>query len=847
MARTVVITGIGLLTPLGTSPAEVLDRVERGESAVRRSAFDASSLACASYAPIAAFEPERYIDDGKSLRLMNRDAQLAVAAARLAMADAGVRSGETYAPEEIALYGATGMTGMPVEEVAALVRHSADGDGNLDLRKFGQVALKRVRPVLSFKMLASMPICFVSIFEGIRGENGIYTPWEGQGAAAIVAGVQAIQEGLSPCALVGGCDVRTHEFAFVSLGQLGALRSWSDHGEGSVPGEGAAFLVLEDEQRALSRGARMYARVVHHAVGTVWSSSPAVDTFAALIGGVQPRTIHSVVAAGDGDRAIRLAEHEAMERTSLRASAVYPKRSLGNLYAVAAAVQTSLAATVAHRAGHGRRVLANCFGHGSGQGVFVLEGVSSRGAGVPPARPAGILPARDAANRQDVPHGQSDAGGTPARHEGETPSPRAGETPATRMPATRVVVTGIGVVSPVGSGRADFWQGLVAGRPGLGPITLFDASEFPVRIGGEVRDCGKKNVPFEKKRDRKVWLGLMAAEDAMADSGLEAARFGPASLHVGVGLEMLCMEDLTPFAPIDDMRRAIVSRLPAVLGERLLQTPLDTTAEMLGERYGFLGGRFTNCSACAAGAQSVGEAFRMIRRGEVELALAGATDSMLNPLGLGGFSLLRVLSAENETPHRACRPFDASRTGTALGEGAAFLVLERLEHAVARGTRCYAEVLGYGSSMDGFRVSDPEPSGRGAVRSMTVALADAGLAPGQIDCVSAHGTGTPKNDVVETAAIKEVLGPRAYDVPVHAVKSMTGHMIAASGAVEAAAAALTLSERTVPPTINLERPDPACDLDYVPNTARPFEGRTVLSNSFGFGGQNATLIFGRRA
>jgi 3-oxoacyl-[acyl-carrier-protein] synthase II len=415
---------------------------------------------------------------------------------------------------------------------------------------------------------------------------------------------------------------------------------------------------------------------------------------------------------------------------------------------------------------------------------------------------------------------------------------------------TRVVITGIGVLSPVGNGRVAFWEGLVSGRSGLGPITLFDASEFPVRIGGEVRDFDIAAVSraFPDAagcRDRKVLLGLDAARGAILDCNLPQARFERASLHVGVGLEMLCLEDLTPFAHLDRISQAIATRLPHELGGRLLQTPLDTTAEMLGDRYGFQGGRFTNCSACAAGAQSIGEAFRLLRRGEVDLALSGATDSMLNPLGLGGFSLLRVLSAENDAPHRACRPFDASRQGTVLGEGAAFVVLERLDHALSRGARCYAEVLGYGSSMDGFRVSDPEPTGKGAVRSMTAALADAGLAPRQIDCVNAHGTGTPKNDVVETIAIKEVLGPRAGEVPVHAVKSMTGHMIAASGAVEAAAAALTISEQCVPPTINLDMPDPQCDLDYVPHTSRPFTGSTVLSNSFGFGGQNATLVFGR--
>ena len=218
---------------------------------------------------------------------------------------------------------------------------------------------------------------------------------------------------------------------------------------------------------------------------------------------------------------------------------------------------------------------------------------------------------------------------------------------------------------------------------------------------------------------------------------------------------------------------------------------------------------------------------------------------MLNPLGLGGFSLLRVLSEENDRPQQACRPFDATRQGTVLGEGAAFLVLETLDHAVDRGASVYAEVLGYGSSLDAFSVTDPDPSGRGAVLSMRRAIRSAGLEPRRIDCVNAHATGTPKNDAVETAAVKEVLGRRAYEIPVHAVKSMTGHLIAASGALEAAAAALCISRRTVPPTVNLHAPDPACDLDYVPGEARPFRGDVVLSNSFGFGGQNASIILGR--
>ena len=414
----------------------------------------------------------------------------------------------------------------------------------------------------------------------------------------------------------------------------------------------------------------------------------------------------------------------------------------------------------------------------------------------------------------------------------------------------RVVITGIGILSPVGNGCKSFWQGLISGLSGIRPITLFDASSFPVRIGAEVKEFDISAISREfpdaaSLRDRKVFLGLAAARQAVSDSQLEEKHLKGASLHIGVGLEMLCLEDLVSFAQETNISKAIANRLLEKLDGRLLQTPLDSTAEILGNKYGFLAGRYTNCSACAAGAQSIGDAWHLVRRGDVSVALAGATDSMLNPLGLGGFSILRVLSDENNTPEKACRPFDVTRKGTALGEGAAFLVLERLEHALSRGARIVAEVLGYGSSMDAFRVSDPDPDGKGAIQSMLVAMEEAGLAPEQIDCVNAHGTGTPKNDVVETNAIKKVLGARAYEVPVHAVKSMTGHMIAASGAVEAAAAALTIAEKRVPPTINLEKPDPECDLDYVVGKARQFYGMTVLSNSFGFGGQNATLVFGR--
>ncbi len=414
----------------------------------------------------------------------------------------------------------------------------------------------------------------------------------------------------------------------------------------------------------------------------------------------------------------------------------------------------------------------------------------------------------------------------------------------------RVVITGIGVVCPLGNDKRAYWDNLSSGHSGIGELSLFDVSGFPVRIGGQVR--GIESEQLQKSlgdsivtKDRKVLLGSVAALEAIKDSGLTESELRESLLFSGVGLEEFCLGDVTPYSDMLGKHEEFANHIISSGQGVALQTPLDSLNLLLSDRYGFSAGRYVNCSACAAGAQVIGEVWQMLQDGAANSALVGATDSMLNPLGLGGFSILRVLSDENDQPQRACRPFDATRKGTVLGEGAGFMILETLEHAVNRNAQIYAEILGYGSSMDAFRVSDPIPDGTGAIQSMTKALQSAGLKADDIDCINAHGTGTPKNDEVETKAIKHVFGDRAYDIPVHAVKSMTGHMIAASGAVEAIAAVLTISKDVIPPVINLENPDELCDLSYVTEAGMTFNGDTVLSNSFGFGGQNATLLFGR--
>ena len=421
--KSVAITGVGVVTPLGSTPAEVLRRIEAGEAAARRpTGFDPAPFSCPVCAEIPDFRPDEHVPEPKAVRLMNRDTQLAVAAARLAMRDAGVTAGATYPADQIALYGATGMAGLPLAEVAPLVKYAAS-DGRFDARLFGAVTLKRVRPVLSFKILSNMPISFVSIFEGLQGPNAVYNPWEGQGAHAIIAGVRAVARGKAACALVGGCDVKTHELAFVALQQHGVFRPWREAGRGGVPGEGAAFLVLEDEQRARARGATVYARVAAWRAATAPSGVSPAATYAGILAPLTAPAPEVVVSADEycvsyggasqagwhGHAPLRdhvpgtasgpslpsghatardnatpqrltqyadEAEAQALEECGAApATCIAPKRHIGNLFAAAAAAQVALGAALARRSAAGTRVLANTFGFGSEQAAFLLEAV----------------------------------------------------------------------------------------------------------------------------------------------------------------------------------------------------------------------------------------------------------------------------------------------------------------------------------------------------------------------------------------------------------------------------------------------------------------------------------------
>ncbi len=375
MNRNVVISGLGVVTPLGNEAGEVMARIAAGESAAAApKSFDVTPFDCPLCSEIEDFDAEVCFPENKTLRMMNRDAQLAVVAARRAIQDAGLIVGRDYQSDEVGLFGSTGLAGMPVGEISRLVRNSAGSDGELDLASFGQKALKRVRPVLSFKILANMPICFVSIFEGIRGPNAVYTPWEGQGARAIAAGITAIHRGRLRCALVGGCDAKTHPLGFISLQQHGVFRSWPETQSGTVPGEGASFLVLEDEESSQARGAKVYARIAGWEVRTK-NGQGADGIMSETMSSLGQEVPQVIIAAGDGDDKRREAELEAIAKVgAASARIVNPKQHVGNLFSAAAAVQLCLAAEQSRTLGQGV-VWANCFGHGSELGSFALEAV----------------------------------------------------------------------------------------------------------------------------------------------------------------------------------------------------------------------------------------------------------------------------------------------------------------------------------------------------------------------------------------------------------------------------------------------------------------------------------------
>jgi len=406
---------------------------------------------------------------------------------------------------------------------------------------------------------------------------------------------------------------------------------------------------------------------------------------------------------------------------------------------------------------------------------------------------------------------------------------------------TRVVITGMGVVSPVGTGLDTFWSALVNGVSGIRRITRFDASHYRTRIAAEVADFVPENYLDRKecrRMDRFTQFAVACAMMAVEDAGLDLTRVDKERTGVIFGSGIGGIETL------EEQARVLFTRGPDRVSPFFVPMMIgNMAAGQIAMALGFYGPNFTLVSACASSNHAIGDAFKIIQSGAADVVVTGGAEAAITPLALAGFCAMKATSTRNDEPARASRPFDAERDGFVMGEGAAVLVLESEEHARRRGARIYAEICGYGMSCDAYHITAPDPEGMGAARAMANALADAGLRPEYIDYINAHGTSTPLNDQVETVAIKRVFGDHAYRLAVSSTKSMTGHLLGAAGGLEAVASVLAIFHQVIPPTINYEFPDPECDLDYVPNKARPARVRAVLSNGFGFGGQNASLVF----
>ena len=401
----------------------------------------------------------------------------------------------------------------------------------------------------------------------------------------------------------------------------------------------------------------------------------------------------------------------------------------------------------------------------------------------------------------------------------------------------------MGIISPLGIGNEPTWQGLVEGRSGVGPITKFDASAFPARIAGEVKGfqpekwIEKKEV---KKSDTFIHYAVAAAQMAVDDASFDPKTVDNDRMGVIIG------SGIGGLPLIEEMHTKMLERGPSRISPFFIPGLIVNLASgQISIRFGCRGPSSAPATACATGAHAIGDAYKVIQRDEAEIMFAGGSEAVITPLAVGGFSAMRALSTRNDEPEKASRPWDANRDGFVMGEGAGVLLLEEREHALKRGAKIYCEITGYGMSSDAYHITSPAEDGSGMARVMVRALKDAGLKPEDIGYINAHGTSTPVGDKTETIAIKSVFGEYAYKLPVSSTKSMTGHLLGAAGGLESAIAAKVVETGILPPTINYETPDPECDLDYVPNKARQVKVEHVLSNSFGFGGTNATLIFSR--
>ena len=411
------------------------------------------------------------------------------------------------------------------------------------------------------------------------------------------------------------------------------------------------------------------------------------------------------------------------------------------------------------------------------------------------------------------------------------------------MEKRRVVVTGVGLITPLGIGVEESWRGLIEGRSGIRRITHFDSSAFATQIAGEVEGFKPEEYiePKEvKKMDRFIHFAIAASDMAMKDSGLKITESNAEKVGVIIGSGIGGLPAIEHYHSIlleKGPRRITPFFIPMLI--------INLAAGNVSIKFGARGPNSAVATACATGSHAIGDAFKIIQRGDADAMIAGGSESVITPLGIGGFNAMKALSTRNNEPEKASRPFDRDRDGFVMGEGAGIMILESLDHALSRGAKIYAELVGYGMTADAYHITSPAPEGEGAARCMAMGLKDGGIDPLDVDYINAHGTATKYGDEIESSAIKTVFKEHAYKVAISSTKSMTGHLLGAAGGVEAVISVLCMRDNIVPPTINLDNPDPQCDLDYVPHKARKMDVNCAMSNSFGFGGTNACLIFKR--
>ncbi len=410
-----------------------------------------------------------------------------------------------------------------------------------------------------------------------------------------------------------------------------------------------------------------------------------------------------------------------------------------------------------------------------------------------------------------------------------------------KLERKRVVITGMGAITPIGNTLAEYWQGLLESKNGIGPVTAFDASAHASQIAGEVK--GFDPLDYMDRKDAKraarfAHFAIAASKQAIADAKLEITDLNAEQIGVMIGT------GIGGIQVMEEQQEIYLTKGPSRCSPFMIPMMIaNMAAGLTAIHTGAKGPNSCSVTACAAGSNAIGDAFRLVQNGYAQAMICGGTESAVTPLTFAGFSSMRAMSTRNDDPTHASRPFDKDRDGFVLGEGSGILILEELDHALSRGARIYAEIVGYGMSCDAYHMTGIAPGGEGAVRAIRHALKDGNLSPDEVSYVNAHGTSTPVNDPNETAAIKTVLGKHAYDITVSSTKSMTGHLLGGSGGIEGVAAVMAVANDKVPPTINLENPDPACDLDYVPGQSRAQKVTVALSNSFGFGGHNVTLAF----